>query len=110
MPLPVQRLLLPVMQDLALSDVERTRGEESQDVLEPGHGETQFMTVASGDAAAAQKRALWTFLPSYSMEAAVQVERGGKGRPYVSTHSNTQTQTHPDNFQNFKTFLIYRIV
>ena len=90
-----------VMQGMSLFDVERTRGEDSHGglglspgeshgvlglgpgdshgVLELGPGETQFVTVTSKDAAAGQKRALWTFLPSYSVEAAVQVERGGRG-------------------------------
>ena len=48
---------------------------DSHGVLELGPGETQFVTVTSKDAAAGKKRALWTFLPSYSVEAAVQVQR-----------------------------------
>ena len=85
------------MQGMSLFDVERTLVEDRQQVIEPGPGEspvvmepgpgeshdvpkpvpgeTQFMTVSSRAATAAQKRALWTFLPSYSVEAAVQVQR-----------------------------------
>ena len=74
------------MQGMSLFDVERTLVEDRQQVMEPGPGEshgvlkpvpgeTQLMTVTSRAATAAQKRALWTFLPSYSVEAAVQVQR-----------------------------------
>ena len=99
--LPLPEALLLVMQGMSLFDVEKARGEDrhgglqlgdSQEVLEVGPGETQFVTVTSRDGEAAEKRALWTFLPSYSVEAAVQVERGGGEAAeeglHVSTHSN----------------------